>query len=93
MIVGVGEIDIHIPGIRSLKEKRRIINEIKNRIKNRFNVSISEVDYHDLWQRALLGIAAVATDGKGVDVVMRSVLSEIERDMRIQVLDYRFEVR
>lgn len=78
MVVGLLSIELHIPGARSLKEKRMVLRSVKDRVK-RFNVAVAEVDHHDLWQRAGLGIVTVATDEKHADRELASVVSEIER--------------
>ncbi|MDH3402598.1 MAG: DUF503 domain-containing protein [Acidobacteriota bacterium] len=63
MPVSVVTVEIHLPGARSLKEKRRIVKSLKDRIHGRFRVSIAETALHELHQRSELGIAAVAPDG------------------------------
>lgn len=51
--------EIHLPAARSLKEKRRVLRSLVDRLHNRFRVSIAETDFHDLHQRAELSIAVV----------------------------------
>jgi len=70
MIVGVAALEIQIHGSHSLKEKRGVVQSICRRVRNRFNVAVAEVGAHDLWQRALLGVAAIGSDAG----VVRSVL-------------------
>lgn len=62
MVVGVCKIFIALHGNRSLKGKRRVIRSVKDKIKNRFNISIAEVDFHDYHQSAALGLCVVASD-------------------------------
>ena len=59
MVVGVCTLDLHLPGVDSLKGKRQILLSLKERIQRKFNVSIAEVDGQDLWQRAVLGVVSV----------------------------------
>ena len=67
--------DLHVPESRSLKAKRAAIRPIVDGLRHRFRVSVAEVDHHDQWQRAALGVAAVAeSDGR-----LREVLTTIER--------------
>ncbi|MFH1406640.1 MAG: DUF503 domain-containing protein [Candidatus Omnitrophota bacterium] len=73
MTVGVLKIELFISQSSSLKEKRMVLRSIKDRIKNKFNVSIAEVDAHDKWQRATLGIACVGSDKKYVDGVFCAI--------------------
>ena len=59
MIVGLLTLDLHIPAANSLKSKRMVIKSLIEKIKNRFNVSVAEVDAQNLWQRSVIGIAYV----------------------------------
>lgn len=60
MIVGVMILDLHIHETHSLKEKRHIVSSVKEKLKNKFNISIIESDYQDLWQKTQLAIAMAA---------------------------------
>ncbi len=59
-MVGISVFELHFPGARSLKEKRKVVKSLVDRIHRRFRVSIAETDLHDLHQRAEISIAAVA---------------------------------
>ena len=85
MIVGILSIELHIPGAGSLKEKRAVINSLKTKVGNKFNVSIAEVDYHDKWQRAAIGVSVVGESKSHVDSVIEKVGKFIEQDYRIMV--------
>lgn len=61
--VGVVSLELHIPGARSLKDKRRAVRSLIERMHRRFRVSVAETDYHDLHQRAEVSLALVAADG------------------------------
>ena len=71
---------IHIPGSRSLKDKRSIVKSIVMRLQKQFNLSIAEVDDHDLWQMATIGLACVSNHNNRVDEVISAAISLIERD-------------
>jgi uncharacterized protein YlxP (DUF503 family) len=71
-------VDFHFPVAQSLKDKRMILRGVKDRTK-KFNVSVAEVDHHDLWQRATLAVVAVATDGAHAERELQAVVDEIER--------------
>ena len=60
--VGVLTLELRLDDAHSLKDKRQIVKSLKDRLRGRFNVSVSEIDYQDLWQR---GLVAVATVGCG----------------------------
>lgn len=62
MVIGISVFELHIPGARSLKQKRKVVKSLIERIYHRFRVSIAETDHHDLHQRAEIAIAAVTLD-------------------------------
>jgi uncharacterized protein YlxP (DUF503 family) len=78
LVIGHLSIELHIPGARSLKEKRMVLRGVKDRIK-KFNVAVAEVEHHDLWQRAGLSVVTVSTDEKHADRELAAVVSEVER--------------
>jgi len=78
MTVAVLSVELHLPLCRSLKEKRMVLRRLKDRLGNQ-NVAVAEVAYADLWQRAGLGIATVASSDEGADRTLRAALEMIER--------------
>ncbi len=92
MTVGICTLILYLPGVGSLKGKRQIIRSLKERIQNRFNVSIAEVGDQDLWQRSVLGIACVGNDRGFVNQVLDKVLDFVERFPKVEVLDFRLEM-
>jgi uncharacterized protein YlxP (DUF503 family) len=78
MIVGVGVVEIRIHGSRSLKERRGVVRSISQRVRNRFNVSVSEVGGQDTWQRAELGVAVAGSDRTRVREVVERAVAFIE---------------
>jgi len=92
MVVGTLRVEIHIPASHSLKEKRSVVNHVKERLRTRFNASVAEIDHQELWQRAALGVAVVSGEGGGLDRVLRDILEVVEREPRLQVLDYQIRI-
>ncbi|MGB5106143.1 MAG: DUF503 domain-containing protein [Candidatus Zixiibacteriota bacterium] len=86
MHLGTLRIVLHIPQSRSLKSKRHVIKAIIDRLKNKFNISVSEVDDNDLWQRATLGVAFVANEGQFVDQVLAQVESFIASNPEVDIV-------
>ena len=78
MIVGLLTIELFIRGSQSLKEKRMVLRRIKDRVK-KFNIAVSEVEHHDLWQRAGLAVVTVSTDQPHAERELAAVADEIER--------------
>jgi uncharacterized protein YlxP (DUF503 family) len=92
MVVGLANIDIHIPESGSLKSKRHLLKGIKDRVKNKFNVSIAEVGHNDLWQRTTIGVSVVANDKKFANQVLYKVVEQINKENGLQILDYSIEI-
>src|SRR5437867_3457521 len=63
--------ELHLEGCRSLKEKRHVLQSLKDRLHNRFNVSAAETAHHDLWQRAELTVCVVSTERGHAESVRR----------------------
>src|SRR5262249_59482520 len=78
MVVALLTVELHVPGARSLKEKRMVLRRVKDRLK-KFNVAVSEVEHQDLWQRAGLAVVTVSTDEQHADRELAAVAEEIER--------------
>jgi uncharacterized protein YlxP (DUF503 family) len=73
VIVGLITWELHLGACQSLKEKRQIVKSLKDRLHQRFNVSVAETDHHDLWQRAELSAAVVSTDRRHAEQVLQEV--------------------
>lgn len=91
MVVGVCHLDLVLPEGSSLKGKRQIIKSLVARVKNKFNVSISEVGGHDLWQRASVGICLVGTDKRFLNSSLDKVINFIEGLGVLEVVNSRME--
>lgn len=72
------EIECLLYESNSLKEKRSLIKKVLSKIKNDFNVSVAELDYHDLWQRTKLGIVTISNEKARAEKVIQSVLKMID---------------
>ena len=92
MVVGVCTIEMRLHGSRSLKEKRRVLRSVKDRIRNRFNVSIAEVDYQDKWQRALIALAAVSNEPVYVNRILEEAVEAIESMGLAEIVDSEIEI-
>ena len=91
MRVAIALIEMHIPGANSLKGKRRVIKSLIHRLRNRFNISVSEIGLQDLWQRSELGLAVVCHNGVGADRIIEQVLSFIESENEINIISAKTE--
>lgn len=93
MIIGIGCIWLRLPDNHSLKGKRQVVRSLTERVSNRFNVSIAEVDANDLWQIASLGVCCVSNDAQHA----RQMLAKVEEFIvsqrpDLEVMDYQTEV-
>lgn len=78
MFIGVLSLELHLHSAHSLKEKRAVVNAVLDRLRGRFNVSVCQVDNHDLWQRATLGISVVSNDRTEANKVLNHVRDHVE---------------
>jgi len=80
MHVGVARVALHLPENSSLKGKRMVVKSVAQRVRNRFNVAVAEVDTQDAWQVATLGIVCVSDDPRHTNEVLSKVLEFIESE-------------
>jgi len=91
MFIGLCTIELHIPDSGSLKGKRQVIKSIKDRIRQNYNVSVAEIDGHDLWQRITLGIACVGKEKGYINGTLDKIIDSLERNHSVQLLKYKIE--
>jgi uncharacterized protein YlxP (DUF503 family) len=87
VIVGLATFELHLNGCRSLKDKRRILKSLKDRLGNGFNVSVAETDYHDRWQRAELACCVVSSDQRHAASTLSAVAKFIDRAGLVRIID------
>ncbi len=92
MFVGVLTVELHIPESGSLKSRRSVVKGLKDRIRSRFNVSVSEVGETELWQRATLGVAVVSGEKAHAGEVLDKVVELVRSSTSAEMLDYRIEI-
>ena len=80
MVIASAVWDLNLPGCSSLKEKRSILRSLKDRLRNKFNVSVAETAFQDVHKRAQLTIALVASDGRYAESVLDKLDSFVERN-------------
>lgn len=92
MIVGTCEIELIIYEANSLKEKRHVIKSIIERIKSRFNASAAEIDYNDLWNRSVIGVAVVSNKKSLCESMLLKIIDFIDNDNRVEIINRYMEV-
>jgi uncharacterized protein YlxP (DUF503 family) len=93
MVVGVLSLEIHILNSISLKDKRMVLNHIKDRIHNKFNVSVAEIDYQDKWQRSLIGIALVTSQKGHAEEVLNKIFHLLDTDENFEIVQYSIDYK
>jgi uncharacterized protein YlxP (DUF503 family) len=74
--IGVLTLELRIDSSHSLKEKRQVVQSLKERLRHKFNVSVAEIANQDLWQRATVAAVTVSSDRDNAEKVLRSVEEE-----------------
>ena len=92
MIVGLCTVELFIPDGHSLKDKRRVLQSVKTRLRDKFNLSVAEVGEQDLWQKAILGLACVANESAHVNQVMDQAVNLIRSMPTIQLVRSHIEL-
>lgn len=87
MVVAVATWDLHLNGCASLKDKRRILKSLKDRLHRQFNVSVAETATHDRWQRAELSCCVVAVDRQQAERVLESANRMVSDHDLARVID------
>ena len=92
MVIGLCRLELLLDGNFSLKGKRQVIKSLVTRARQRFNISIAEVEDQDLWQKAVLGICTVSNDRQRVNSILDQVVDFIENTNLAQVTDSQIEI-
>lgn len=92
MHVGILQLDLSIPEAQSLKDKRRAILSLKDRISNGHNVSVAEVDRMDEHQRCIMGVAMVSNDKRYVEGGLSKIVDMVRMNAGVNLLDYQIEM-
>lgn len=94
MVIATCIVELELPGVHSLKEKRSIVQSVKTRLPKQFNVAIAEIDDHDVWQSCVLAMVTVGIDSGYVHGLMEKAVAWIvEERPDLPLLDYQIELR
>ena len=74
--IGVLTLELRLENSHSLKEKRHVVKGLRDRLRNKFNVSVAEIDCQDVWQRAVVAAVTVSSDRVHAEQVLQSVEHE-----------------
>ncbi|SEP58499.1 DUF503 domain-containing protein [Piscibacillus halophilus] len=91
-MIGYVYVECMLYDVHSLKEKRSIIKQTIHQTQHKFNISITEMDFHDLWQRCAFGIAAVAKEKVMAEKTLQEVVRTIDQrtDLEVTIVEYEW---
>ncbi len=93
MNIGVCRVEIRLPESQSLKDKRRIIKSLIARLQNEYRISVAEVENHELWQLASIGIACVSNHSRHADEVLANALNFIVHNYpQVEIVSHETEI-
>ena len=92
MTVGVLQLELSVPGAMSLKDKRRVIKSLKDRISHGHNVSIAEVGALDEHRRSIVAVAMVSNDSRYVEGALSKLVDFIRMVPQASLIDYQIEL-
>ena len=86
MVIGLLILEIYLPYSHSLKEKRKTLNKLKDRLKKRYNIAFAELDYLNKWQRSKIGMVTLNTQKNMIDKVFQKIVLETEENIEGEIL-------
>lgn len=92
MTVGILKLILFIPASNSLKAKRMILHSLKARLRNNFNLAVSQIDDEDKWQKATLAIVGVEKDKKSMHAILSKAISFAEGLGSVNIINYEMEM-
>ena len=92
MVVGVSTITLLLHSSHSLKDKRQVLKSVIEKTKNKFNVSVAEVDANDLWQRSIIGIACVSNETVMINKVFEQIKNLVISNHSVELINATTEL-
>ncbi len=92
MLVGLCELYIYLPDCRSLKDKRSIIRSFKHYLRKRYNISISEIGYKNLWKKSIIGIGCIGDNRQLIDRIIAEVIKDVENHSEIELVNFQISI-
>jgi len=86
MIIGCLVLEIYLPYSHSLKEKRKRLKGILDRLKTRHNVTVSELDFQDKWQRSRIGMVTLNSQKSIIEKTLNQIVRDIEETIDGEIL-------
>ena len=89
MIIGFLSLEIYIPYSHSLKEKRKALSGLKDRLKNKYNVAFAELDYHKKWQRTKIGMVTLNNQKMLIDNLFNRIIADAEENIDGHIIEHQ----
>ena len=86
MIVGLLQLEVHLPAAQSLKDKRSVVKSLKDQLRGHFNVSVAELEPNEKWQRATVGISTLGEDRAYVEGLLRQVTEWVRKTGLVELI-------
>ena len=86
MIIGLLILEIYLPYSHSLKEKRKTLNRIKDRLKNKFNTAFAELEYQNKWQRSKIGLVTINAQKRMIENMFDAIIRDVEEIIEGDIL-------
>ncbi len=90
--IGLLTLELHLPYAHSLKDKRMLVQRVKDRLRDKFNVAVAELDHQDVWQRSLLGVVSISSSEQNLRQVLEGALRESEHVLGGDLVNSTLEV-
>lgn len=92
MVIGILRFNLYLPENGSLKGKRRVLRSLKDRLRSQFNVSVAEVEFQDLWQKAGIAVVTVSPDRAYADGMLQKILNKVDSWNLAELMDVEIEI-
>jgi len=92
MIIGVCTVSLYLPTSSSLKDKRNILKSLKARIRNNYNVSVSEINHYDLWKNTVLGFSCIGNDKKYLNQIFNKIILFLSKENDFDIIKFEINI-
>ncbi len=92
MIIGICRVEMFFPNLQSLKDKRRVLKSILSKLRQKYNVSIAEIDDHDKWQKTTLAAVCVSNNSGFANRILDRIVKELENEKEGYLIGYKVEI-
>ncbi len=86
MVIGLLTLDLHFPHARSLKDKRKELAGLKDRLRHGFNAAVAELAYQDTWQRSTIGVVTLNSQPAIVEQILDSIRRDVQNHLQGEIL-------